>query len=287
MTRFKNHLSIFLLCLALPIHAGDKPPLPRSPDGSLPVKPKAVSVAEDLAPVNESSLDRIHARMKRANALEIKAREDHYAYLVKKGDYSDSLDQYIGKYASLARFGAAATEADIEGLQRLSGLKLPPTLVRFYRTFGSLDGGDHLHGLLIHSPESLVKHSAPDTPKWDRIRSLGLVDMIVWSWGGDRSEFDPASADGLTEKEVAALNAGYSVIGWYAVEEGEGFDYLFLDAEGKFGTLHYHQDAFDELYTEQLQPMLVASTAAQDFDEAVAAFVEAAATPDALGEAEE
>jgi predicted transglutaminase-like cysteine proteinase len=296
MTRFKNPLSIVLLCLALPIHAGDKPPQPgerplqqqtRIRGGSSPIELKRASATESPAPMKQSSLDRINAQMNRVNALEIKAREDYYAYLVKKGDNSDSLEQFMDKYASLARFGVAATDLDIEQLQQLSGVKLPVSLVQFYRTSGSLDGGDHLHGLVVHSPESLVKRSAPDAPDWNRIGSVGLVDMIILSWGGDRPEFDPARSAGLTEKEVATLNASYTVIGWYAVEEGEGFNYLFLDAEGRFGTLFYHQDAFDELVSEHLKPMLQVSSADQSFDDAIAAFVEASAKPDALDEGEE
>jgi hypothetical protein len=296
MTRFKSPLSIFLPCLALPIHAGDQ--LPQRSErplqqqtgiqsGSSPIDPNRASITESPAPMQQSSLDRINAVMNRVNALEIKAREDYFAYLLKKGDNSDSLDQFMSKYASLARFGQAAADSDIEQLQTLSRLKLPAPLVQFYRSSGSLDGGDRLHGLVVHSPESLVKRSAPDAPDWNRTRSVGLVDMIVLSWGGDRPEFDPASEERLTEKEVAGLNASYSVIGWYAVEEGEGFNYLFFDAAGKFGTLFYHQDAFDELYSEHLKPMLVASSAEQDFDEALAALVEAAVVPDALDEGDQ
>ena len=85
---------------------------------------------------------------------------------------------------------------------------------------------------------------------------MGLVDMIRWSWGNDRFEFDPASGDGLTQIEVDSLNAQYSVIGWHDVFEGEGHEYLVFDRSGAFAILPYHQDAFDELYKDSLRPML-------------------------------
>lgn len=237
--------------------------------------------------MNQQLLDRIHAQIDRVNAREMAAREDYFAYLVKKGDQTDSHDQFMEKYASLARFGTATPAADIEQLQTLSTLALPPPLIQFYRTLGSLYGGNQLHDLLIYSPEALLKCSDPEGADWNRIRSIGMVDMIVLSWGGDRPEFDPARGAGLSETEVAALNANYSVVGWYVVEEGEGFNYLYFDTNGKFGTLFYHQDAFDELYAEHLRPMLQRSSADEDFDDALVAFVEAAANPDALNEGDE
>ena len=146
--------------------------------------------------------------------------------------------------------------------------ELPAPLQVFYRAAGSFFGGPQLQDLAIPAPGD-----------WEALASLGLADVVRWSWGNDRFEFDPDQRGGLTRDEVAALNRRYSAVGWRVVEDGEGFDYLYFDSEGRFGRLFYHQDAFDELYQDELRPMLAESPARASFDEALAQLLEAATGP--------
>ena len=207
--------------------------------------------------MKQETIELLHATMNRINAVELATREDYYAYLLTQGDDTDTLEAHVAKYASFVKLGTPASEQSIEALRKMSGPTLPDSLLHFYRSVGSIHGGDQLKGLVLHSPETVVLKRAPNPESpWDSVASMGLVDMIRWSWGNDRFEFDPASGDGLTQKEVDELNAQYSVIGWYTVLEGEGCEYLIFDRRGAFATLFYHQDAFDELYADALRPML-------------------------------
>ena len=221
--------------------------------------------------MKQDTLELLHAMMNRINSTELASRQEYYAYLLTQGDHEDTLEAHVAKYANFVALGPPASEQSIDALRSMSGPTLPDSLLSFYRSVGSIRGGDRLKGLTLHSPEVLLSKrvSNPQQP-WDCVPSIGLVDMIRWSWGNDRFEFDPASGDGLTQVEVDALNAQYSVIGWYDVFEGEGHEYLIFDRSGAFATLHYHQDAFDELYADSLRPMMAgAMRDAVSFDEAL------------------
>lgn len=214
--------------------------------------------------------------MDRVNKLERQVRDDHYRYLLEQGDDSDTYDAYMAKYARFARFGQAATLASIDSLRRFSGPPLPDSLVDFYLTEGSFDGGGYLSDLVIHAAPELVAKAQGIGNGWDRIRSIGLVDMIILSWGGSRSEFDPASGEGLTEAEVVELNRNYSVIGWHASDYGEAFVYLYFDTQGRFGITGFHQDDFEYFYAQDLLPMTRNSPACLSLDEALVAMLKSA-----------
>jgi hypothetical protein len=224
-------------------------------------------------------VDLLRAQAERVNAEELQSRRDYHAYLRQQGDEQDTLEEHIAKYASLARFGEPAGDEDIARLQALSQPKLPAPLQAFYRTAGSFLGGTHLQDLAIPAPAELLRAAARAPGDWEALASLGLADVVRWSWGNDRFEFEPARRGGLKRDEVAALNRRYSAVGWRVVEDGEGFEYLYFDAEGRFGRLFYHQDAFDELYEHDLLPMLAESPAREGFDEAFAQLLAAATGP--------
>ena len=237
-----------------------------------------VSAAGDPAPGYESAL---RAAMTRVNEAERKQRVDYYEYLKGKGEAEPTLEEHLARFASFARFGRPASQDAIEALRPLSRPGLPEDLVRFYRESGSFEGGHYLKNMVVYAPETLVAKSKRDPERrWDHAASMGLVDMIRWSWANDRFEFDPKSREGLSEDEVIALNRDYSIVGWYVVDEGEGYEYLYFDGQGRFGTLYYHQDAFDELYREHLKPMLGGRPAPDSFDAAMLQLLKGAEAPD-------
>lgn len=155
--------------------------------------------------MNPSTQEPFESTMARVNAQEHSARSDYFAYLTKQGDLTDTLDEFMVKYASLARFDTPASTATIERLRHISGPALPKSLVEFNRNQGAFHSGDRMQQLVIHSADELVAKAQADVPQWDSIRTIGLVDMIVLSWGGDRPEFDPATGEGLTQPEVDAF----------------------------------------------------------------------------------
>jgi hypothetical protein len=230
---------------------------------------------KDATAMNPTTRQLFASTMARVNARELKVRTDYFAYLSAKGEQDGTLDEFIAKYASLARFGTPASAVTIERLRLLSGPPIPQSLADFYLGTGGFSGGDRLQGLIIHPADELLAMAEAEVPRWKRIRSMGLVDMIVRSWGGERFEFDPATGEGLNQQEVDALNRNYSVIGWHVTDDGEGFNYLYFDAHGRFGMLGFHQDDFESCH-EELQAMLPQSNADMTLDEALQAMLKSA-----------
>ena len=175
--------------------------------------------------------------------------------------------------------GPTATVEEIARLQALTPVPLPPDLLDFYRYIGGLRGNSGLQDAVLHTPADLLAAAALPAGQWDTLRSLGLVDMILWSWGNDRFEFDPASGEGLKQQHVDTLNANYAAFGWRVLEDGEAFEYLYFDRQGRFGRVFYHQDAFGEVVEDHLRPMLKLRPAPADFDTTIREFMAAASGP--------
>ena len=231
--------------------------------------------------LEQQTLDALRDAMERVNRLERKQREDYHAHRRAQGDVEESLEEHLARYARFASFGEPPDPATLEELRRLSGPPLPPDLVDFYRRVGAFDGSPWLKGLVVHAPQKLVAKSRRNEERpYEHLRSLGFVDMILWSWGNDRFEFDPASGEALPQAEIDALNARYSIVGWRTIDETEGFEYLYFDANGGFGTAHFHQDDFESFDEDVLRPLLRGERPAQTLDEALRALLERAHGPE-------
>ena len=224
------------------------------------------------------SIESLRAHAERVNALELHERREYHAYLASRGDRSETLEEHIDKYASLARLGPPVPEDELARLQAICPVPLPADLLAFYRVAAGFRGGSRLQDAVLHSPADLLRASERPAGQWDALGSLGLVHMVRWAWGNDRSEFDPDSGEGLDQAAVDALNANYAVIGWRMIEEGEAHEFIYFDRQGGFGRLFFHQDGFDELLADDLQPMVrEARPAPGRFDAVLADFIAAAA----------
>ena len=153
------------------------------------------------------------------------------------------------------------------GIAELSmrvAMPVPDELQAFYLTIGSLHCRTaHLYAL----PELLGSfHGVPTT--YGVANSLGIIDMIRLRWGNRRFEFDPAEGY-IKQAEVDALNAAYICIGWYMPDDEESARYVYFDQQGNFGTIFDRQDASDELYADDLLPMLATSPANQTLSEII------------------
>lgn len=193
-----------------------------------------------------------------------------------------AIDQYN---ASRARFwdedyntllapGPAAA-ADLARLQALEPRPLPADLEGFYRRFGGLANLDNTesHCLELPGPAALADALAHADP-WQRARSLGLVDMIVYSWGNDRHEFEADAA--FAQAELDALNARYRCFGWYRTDTvSESAWYVYADEDGRFGALYYDQDSFGAV-ERALRAMLAASPARASLEDVLCEGVERA-----------
>lgn len=225
-------------------------------------------------------IESLRALVTRVNAQELQARRAYHASLQASGNHNESLDEHFERYASLAQLGPPATEHDIARLQALCPVPLPAGLLTFYRDLGGFRGGRRLQDAVIHTPSHLLRASERPAGPWEALPSMGLVHMMKWAYGNDRFEFGADSGEGLDQAGIDALNNHYAIIGWRVLDEGEAHEFLYFDQQGYFGTLFYHQDAFDELLADELAPMVQATRpAAGTFDAVLAAFVAAVARP--------
>jgi hypothetical protein len=196
------------------------------------------------------------------NTRETARRREYYDGLVARGDKSETFEQHLEKYSDLIRTGDTATAAEIEKLSALVKRPLPAELVEFYTQIGKLRGREEGIGIRVEPVKELLRRTGdPSLAPYERYRSLGLADMMRACWGNDRFEFDPKNGE-ISAAELQAINEKYTCIGWVESDLGvEAHTYAYFDAEGRFGTVFYHQDAFDELYEHAFIPMLQKSSA--------------------------
>ena len=156
--------------------------------------------------------------------------------------------------------GVPADEAALRDLAVHWGAALPDELLALYRRFGALAAAGPVDGCGpdLPSATTLLNQLAAGEI-WQRRDSLGLVDAIRHAWSNDREEFD-----GLDPERVALLNREFRCFGlWHGDDHGEGHHYLYADRQGRFGAVYYHQDGFEDLLTDHLDPMAEQSPARQ------------------------
>lgn len=224
--------------------------------------------------------DRIEQAIAAPNAEARQRQAEYHQYLVESGrDDGETLEEHLDRFVQPAKISGPADPADIDRLRTLSPLPLPDELLQFYRSAGGFDGGRPFSGTHVPSPTELLTMHRSKRP-YERIRSIGLVDMIRASWGNDRFEFEAGSGEGLSEQQITALNSAYAVAGWRPREDGEAFEYLYFDAAGRFDILHYHQDDFETLYEDDLVPMVAGRAATLSFRLAIERWLTEPLDPD-------
>jgi hypothetical protein len=139
--------------------------------------------------------------------------------------------------------------------------KLPEELGNFYTGFGAIKNRNWNENncMDIYSIKYLMER-LNDPDKWARTESLGIIDMIKLSWRNDRYELD----DELSPSMKTFLNKNYICFGLYRTDDNlESANYLYFDTHGRFGSVFYHQDDFEDLLENHLHPMMEESPAAQ------------------------
>lgn len=139
-----------------------------------------------------------------------------------------------------------AGDADLEHFEKSVGFALPDALKEFYKTFGGLENKDNPESYCLSIPSIHELENKLQGKDWDRIHSLGLIDMIKFSWGNDREEFNEGAE--FSKAQIEALNRDYKCFGWYRDDTVlESAYYLYFDQNGHFGKVFYDQDDFDDL----------------------------------------
>jgi hypothetical protein len=148
------------------------------------------------------------------------------------------------------------TEDNIATLQQLSNTKFPDELVMFYKAIGGLynmqvDDGISINikncEMLISDLVTKVNYS---TRTGTKLASLGLIDFIEYAWGGNRDEFKIESGF-FNQNEIDFINENYKCVGWYKLNTiNESAYYIYFDREGKFTSILYDQDNFDDTKKE-------------------------------------
>lgn len=194
---------------------------------------------------------------KRHQDFDILAKKvvSYYDVIEKQDSIDDDYFDYV----------KPATENDIEKLEKTFLCVIPARLKEFYLAFGGFSLGDEI---LLHTPSSLLEDHSRGSSGWgDSIRSMGLIDMILWSWGNDRPEF--GEGDHFSADQITALNQRYLCFGWWHDSWGiEAGHYLFADKEGGYGEIYYHQDVFFDT-ADELKRMITCKSHTMTFDDLV------------------
>lgn len=165
---------------------------------------------------------------------------------------SSAIQAFKTSVDSKVMTGDCATPEQLRLIQSKYRLPIPAELRDFYTDIGSLVSDDmECNGIRIESAAETIRR-IEDPDRWTRLHSTGLIDFIKFSWFNDRYEFDKY----LDRSFVAAINAKYQAFGlWRGHDAHEGAHYLYFDESGKFGSVYYHQDAFDAFVDGHLDAM--------------------------------
>ena len=143
--------------------------------------------------------------------------------------------------------GAHVSEKEVQKLEKLSKTELPADLKKLYKELGVIQRKeDEIVGLNIHDVSRLIvgleKTLDPKAYNYQKIYSLGIVDMIKESWSNDRYEFD-AESGFFSQSDLDFLNDRYKCFGYFRTLGGyDGAHYLYFDQAGNYGSFYYNQD---------------------------------------------
>ncbi|RUS66610.1 hypothetical protein CUZ56_01890 [Saezia sanguinis] len=213
--------------------------------------------------MHDTTLNRFKEVAETFNALEIDSRTMSHALLQKDGNCDEPLQEYIRRYAKLAKFGTPTSAQAIEQAQRYAAIAFPAALASFYQQVGAFIGNEHLCDLTIYRIDTVPERARDEWPPYERFYSFGLLDTINLAWGNSRDEFKIGSDTAIvSQQEYDILNQNYMVVGYWAHPPGaDASTYIFYDKQGLFGTIYVDQDEFDIFH------LLEKSTAAQTWDE--------------------
>lgn len=212
-----------------------------------------------------------------ANAVERKLKAEYFDTLNPGASEKEKTD-FIKKhsYGTFSTEGQAS-EQDIADLERITGCSMPEELVDFYLNVGGMSGNMPALSFTIPDIKKLIQWLDPENPKWRRLNSIGIIDMICASWGNDRPEF--TEEGGMPQNEIDYLNTRYKSFGYVQNnEDSEDYTYLYFDAEGNFGAVYYHQDQ-SSAWDDFLVPMLDKSLASRQLSQLLFGLVSEAQVP--------
>ncbi|MGB4812108.1 MAG: hypothetical protein WBP13_06460 [Methylophilaceae bacterium] len=123
---------------------------------------------------------------------------------------------------------------DIENLETKHQCKVPESLKDLFMHFGGFELRDK------EGWGSLCVYSGAKNQYFPIF--AGLLDMIEMLWG-NRPEFEQY----LAHNEIQSLNSSYFVFG-HIFHDDNAYTHLFFTIDGKFGSVYYDQDNFNEFY---------------------------------------
>lgn len=151
----------------------------------------------------------------------------------------------MNNYNKLIDLPKASNES-IKSLETMQSIDLPAELQSFYKTFGGLVNKENNESYCFNLPtidQLIAKIKSNDS---DKIKSLGIIDMINNSWGNSRAELSDNKH--LTVEQIKYLNENFKCIGWYRDDTIlESAYYIYFDKKGYFGEVFYDQDDFESL----------------------------------------
>lgn len=172
-----------------------------------------------------------------------------------------------------------AKAEEIDELEHLAKRPLHQEFKRFYLEYGGVgyqDEGVRDTGMTIRLlPARLLILALQDSRKYLRLNSLGIIDWLRYQYDNDLSKLNEKTA------EFHQLNQKYIGLGLRQYDH-ESTRHLYIDEQGKFGIINFHQDAYNTLWEDYLTPMLSQSPANMSLEEALIELLENSEAPTAL-----
>ena len=167
--------------------------------------------------------------------------------------FEEMFIEATGSSVSIFEYGDLCTERDLVNLDKI--IHMPASLLDFYQQIGHISQ----KSCYLPSVKVLIETFYEDSvfKGNGHVNRLGLIDMILNSWGNDRFEFQgPEEFPHISDENIAFINEQYKCIGWFQPIDDESFSYLIFNKSGQFNTVWYHQDYFGEFITEYFIPLL-------------------------------
>jgi hypothetical protein len=164
------------------------------------------------------------------------------------------------------------TIVELVAIKEIVGAELPEDLKNFYLNFGGLKNVNNDESYCISILSLFEMLEAIKKDEFMPSFSMGIIDMILFSWGNDRYEF--ADGEFFSKEQKDFLNSQYKCFGWYRTDTVlDCAYYLYFDANGNFGALCYDQDMFEEVQ-EDLIKMLENSPANETLENLLSNAIE-------------
>ena len=199
----------------------------------------------------ENTSEFINKWIENNNSESLKAQKEYYTELATDDDEIEPFETWRHS-AGTFQPNPLASAKDIVALESAAKCSFPTTLSQYLQNKGGFAGETVRQDLTIkiNRPDELLKSFTEEAPRYERLSSLGLIDMMNWVWGNDKSFLILDECQGIdnrdgtyTDREtLAGINNEFTCYGVLMDGGCESHLFLHFDSQGKYGATYWHQD---------------------------------------------